>query len=400
MDPVKVLKAIFSVFKDCLFRSVRLIFNNWKYFIFGAPSTQRIKDIIKTKPFYEDKDYEQKLTRELDGTAPPIVYVYETNRFLACGWLIKDLFSVLTIVGILYRATHALVGKFAILPSATPPILGFPLDVHRAVRARFDTSKFKMKRVSIVVRGLTIDALIVGTPETLKKDRWTLFAFGNGELFELLLSFDRSLLPLIDNLKTNAVLFNYPGVGDSQGFPNRKLMAKVERALLQFLEDSENGVGAKEIIMWGHSIGGAAQAEAIEGYPFKQGIKHLFVKSRSFTTLRETVLYLTGSNALGFLVSFTGWNVSSVKSSTQLQKPELLLQTVKGITSYTDLSHNKLEISSDGVVDAKASLGAYLISNCQQNRNKYFLGMPERHNDGIKNTVALSAYMENVMKTI
>lgn len=335
-------------------------------------------------------------------------------------WIVKDLFSIFSLFFV-WRIVHSWIGKFAILPSSTPPLLGFFMNAYKEMRPRINTDHFKMKRVRILVEGIYIDAMIVGTPKTFASTRWTLFASGNGEFFELLLLFDKSLSAFIENLETNAIFFNYPGVADSQGLPNRKLMVSTQRAVLQFLEDPINGVGAKvrkmkrsivtdlnffkknkEIIMWGHSIGGATQGEALYGYSFRTDVKYLFIKSRSFSNLKQVAFNLTHSRILSWGVYFGGWNISPLKSSLTLKQPEMILQTIRTNSStYTQYRKGiTFTIIHDGIIYPEASL-AYALLNSPMNDkliNKFIYGLYEGHNDGIGNPSQLASLIKDIMK--
>ena len=106
----------------------------------------------------------------------------------------------------------------------------------------------------------------------------------------------------------NAIVFNYPGVGASSGLPNRQAMAKTYRAMLNFLEDRTNGIGATEIIGYGHSIGGGVQGDALKTHELKKDVKYVFVKSRTFSDLSTTASLLM-AKPFGFLVKILGCNI-------------------------------------------------------------------------------------------
>ncbi len=225
-----------------------------------------------------------------------------------------------------------------------------------------------MKRIAVKVDSCVIDAMIIGKRSTLDNGRWVLASNGNGEFYEHKLA-SLPFQKILSNVDGNAIVFNYPGVGDSTGSPNRKTLAKTYKAMLCFLEDKENGIGAKEIIDYGYSLGGGVQGEALKSHKLKEDINYVFVKSRTFSDLSTAVAALT-NRFVGLLVKILGWNMSSVESSKKLKAPEIIMQTVD----------EEDRIKDDDVIFAKASLTGKLMGGkfCEK---KYFIGIPEHHND-------------------
>ena len=219
---------------------------------------------------------------------------------------------------------------------------------------------------------------------------------GNGEFYEDKLSC-HEFKHILSKVKSNAIVFNYPGVGASSGLPNRQAMAKAYCAMLNFLEDKKNGVGAKEIIGYGHSIGGGVQGDALKTHELKKDVKYVFVKSRTFSNLSTTASILT-NKSLGFVVKILGWNMDSVASSKKLQAPEIIMQTAK-VKWYEEINDSS-KIIDDGVIPANASLAkALLDDNKCPKKNKVFIGMQERHNDGLDDPSFLAQKIETLLKT-
>lgn len=254
-----------------------------------------------------------------------------------------------------------------------------PILAERIVENR----DWKVKWLAIQMDGFIIDAVIMGKPETFDNGRWTLVSGGNGEFYEQRIVDDEFKTLLTEN-KSNALLFNYSGVGGSTGMPNRELMAKAYRAMLKFLEDDRQGIGAKEIIGYGHSIGGGVQGEALLTHIFKEDVKYVFVKSRSFCDLRTTAKEMIYNNlkkagssetvakvlglAAGFFTWLFGWNMCSLEFSKALEKPEIVMQTG---------SHG--ETKDDGVIWHKASL-AHALAKVSGLKNKELFFIEEEHN--------------------
>jgi hypothetical protein len=163
------------------------------------------------------------------------------------------------------------------------------------------------------------------------------------------------------------------------------------------LEDQNNGIGAKEIIGYGHSIGSGVQSDALKTHELKKDIKYVFVKSRTFSDL-STVASTLASKPLGFLVKMLGWNMDCVESSKNLQAPEIIMQTAN-VKKYEELKDSS-KIINDGIITANASLAKALLEDNQYPRkNKVFIGMRETHNAGLKDPSFLAQKIEALLKT-
>ena len=284
---------------------------------------QPFKEILNgEKAFYNQPDYLQATRRDFAQNEPmPVNYKLVTEYNIIR--IAKQIFSIIIFPILIHKFVHALVGKIVILPASTPGIMGLPeshaTDSRSKIRLEDD---WKYKRITVEFDGYKLDAMIVGRASTLNNGRWVLASNGNGEFYEDTLG-SHDFKQILSAVKGNAIVFNYPGVGASSGLPNRQAMAKAYRTMLNFLEDRENGIGAKEIIGYGHSIGGGVQGDALKTHKLKKDVKYVFVKSRTFSNL-STLAHLRG---LGFLVKLLGWNMDPVESSKKIQAPEIILQT-------------------------------------------------------------------------
>lgn len=343
--------------------------------------------------FYHACNYEEITRQEMDSmdsskALNKPIYTYTTENKV---WrFAKDIFSVIIFPIGLYRLIHSLAGKIIV-----PASLYDHADLKRKNINLID--EWKLKRISIEVDGYIIDATIMGKASTLGNGRWLLSSNGNCEFYEDKLR-DDSFKHILSELNGNAIVFNYPGVGSSTGMPNRNAMAKAYCAMLKFLEDQENGIGAKEIIGYGHSIGGGVQGDALLCYPLKQDVKYCFVKRQTFSDLDTTVSHLM-HRLLGFLVKVLGWNMSSVESSKKLKAPEIIMQTAD-VSEYEDISGQSQKIKDDGVIPAEASLAKKLLDDKRPFvGEKYFLGIPEGHNDSLSNPDHLVTKIKEMLKT-
>ena len=353
------------------------------------PNNPIQKMLVGEGAFYKQANYEQVTKQELTSSkALPPVYKHTIESKV---WrVVKDIFSVIFFPLGIYRLIHMAVGKAIIVPAATPQKLGYRPDyaIHQRSNIVVDQQdEWKMKRLSIKVDGYIIDAAIIGRESTFGNGRWVLESNGNGEFYEDKLN-NHSFKQILSKLEGNAIVFNYPGVGSSSGMPDRKAMEKAYRAMLTFLEDKEKGIGAKEIIGHGHSIGGGVQGEALQHHKMKDGTKYVYVKSRTFSNLSK----VPNHKVLSFATKLFGWDISSVESSKKLKAPEIIIQTAY-VSAPTDLAESSAipvaknqahKIRDDGIISRDASLAKKLLDD-NATENKYFMGVREGHNEELAN---------------
>ena len=215
--------------------------------------------------------------------------------------------------------------------------------------------------------------------------KWILASGGNSEIYERSIYLQNSdVHNIMQATNANALLFNYPGVGASTGSPTRATIVKAYQVMLKFLEDQENGIGAKQIIGYGHSIGGAVQGEALLTHELQPTIKYVFVKSRTFSDLSTEVSNLL-CRPLGFLIKLLGWNMGSFESSRKLTADEIILQTTT--ESKARVMFDSTSIGNDHIIPTKATIAKALLDN-GITTNKTFLGIPEGHNTPLsQNTI-------------
>lgn len=332
--------------------------------------------------FYRQEDYQETTSQELASSKPLKTPAYRYNTESKIWRAVKDIFSIIIFPIGLCRLLHRLVGKI-VVPASTPVFLGYSSNHANENRKDVDlTGSWKVKRISVRVDGYTIDAAILGKESTLGNGRWVLASNGNAEFYEEKLR-SHSFKHILSKLDGNAIVFNYPGVGSSSGMPNRKAMAKAYRAMLSFLEDQNNGIGAKEIIGYGHSIGGGVQGDALRSHQLKQDVKYVFVKSRTFSSVSSVISHSTFW-PLGLFAKIFGWNISSVKSSKSLEAPEIILQTAS-VSDYEDILKHPEKIVHDKVIPGEASLAKKLLEDGMEFAGKKcFMGIPENHVEALR----------------
>ncbi len=337
------------------------------------------------KPFYKNSTY-QKDTKTDFLKKESLTPIYTWNTETKTTRVFKKILSIIIFPIGIYQTLHSFIGKLFLLPSSGPTFHGLEADYANKKRATISLFEdWKYKRIAVKVDGYTIDATIVVKESTATNRRWLLASNGNAEFYENTIQTNFDLKEILSKVNGNAIVFNYPGVGCSSGPPNRNGMTKSYLAMLNFLEDQETGIGAKEIIGFGHSIGAGVQGDALRDHKLKKDVKYVFVKKATFSNLATEVHHLTNFWLFGFLVKIFGWNIDSVESSKKLEVPEIILQRAD-IMQLTELNDTE-KLIDDGIIPPSASLAKALLedTDCPK-KNKVFIGTPERHNEYLKNT--------------
>lgn len=353
--------------------------------------------------FYNSPDYVESTQRDFASNASlPVSYTWNTEHKIIR--IAKQILSIIIFPIGIYKLIHSLVGKFVLVPASLES-LNYENQLRLKINLIDEIDEWKYKRITVKVNGYKIDAIIVGKASTLSNRRWVLASNGNGELYENNF-FTREgrevyyFKQILKSINSNAIVFNYPGVGASSGLPSRKAMTKAYRAMLTFLEDKDNGIGAKEIIGYGHSIGGGVQGDALREHELKEDIGYVFVKSRTFSNLAIEASFKTNCSLVGFLIKILGWNINPAESSKRLQVPEFILQTISHDRSnfFPEELTESSQIIDDGMILAEASLAKNLLDDDQCPReNKIFLGLKETHNIGLLEPTWLARKIESYL---
>lgn len=361
--------------------------------------------LVGDHAFYKQHSYVHQTVQDFTDPAHLKEPVYRHEIDSKIVRVVKDIFAVVFFPLAFYRLVHFVVGKLAILPASNPASMGLPADTAHGFRKVVNilSPEWKYKRLTLEVEGYAIDAAIMGRVKangtsTFENKRWVLKSEGNGGFYEATLAYDHSWRSLLTHLDANAIVFNYPGVGASSGLPSKRAMTKAYQAVLRFLEDQENGIGAKQIIGIGHSIGGGVQGEALKSHRLKKGIDYVFVKSRTFSCLSAEAAYLIKSRFIGFLIKVFNWELDSVESSKKLDCPEIVIQTA-AVREYTDLVKIPSRLIDDGIIGAECSLASVLLTDptCSKER-KYFMGVPDDHNADLSRPDLLAQKIEEFLQ--
>jgi hypothetical protein len=349
--------------------------------------------------FYERQSYSHELQRNFSRkqTSPLSDYIKWTispthfSKTRAFSWIRVNTY--------LYFLIHHCLGKYTgAFPSACPWLFNKKSNskLHRIrqniptiirMRNKKYNERWVIQRISIEVEGYKIDALIMGQKSTIKNKRWTLVSGGNSVFYEDYFVSLKKLSQMCDifkGCKSNAIFFNYPGVAESEGYIDRELINATYRAFITYLEDPISGLGAKEIIGWGYSMGGAIQGDALCDYKFSEGIKHVFVKSRTYSSFEKEIKHFKGS-FLSMLVPLFGWDINPLKFALSVKKPEIILQTIEdkpeNQEAFISLKLRKFKVIHDGIIPAEASLAQALLKHQDHENFKYklIIGHKETH---------------------
>jgi len=336
--------------------------------------------------FYRNGNYLKSTKNDFSQKKPlPVSYSVKTERKIFR--VVKQILSVVIFPIGLYKLIHSFIGRY-ILPASSATISKLPLNYGQQAREKFannltEDEEWKYKRFTIEVDGNKIDAAIMGKVSTFANGRWLLNSNGNCQFYEDILAGDdvREFKRILMTIDSNAIMFNYPGVGASSGVPSQDTMVKAYKAIMALLENKEDGIGAQEIIGYGHSIGAGVQGEFLKKARLKDDIKYVFVKSRTFSDLPAEIASVT-SRLLGFVARIFGWNMGSVESSKRLQVPEIILQTAR--VPKTQEFADAAQIRHDDIIAPEASLAHALLKDkhgtAKKNGNKVFIGIREGHN--------------------
>lgn len=365
--------------------------------------------LIGQNAFYLQNDYLQKTQRDFAQTKllpPDPNCTWNTERKAIL--IAKQILSVIIFPVVLL---HALATKVVLWSTSNSK--SHSKNYANALRSEIsiDSTRWKYKRFTLAVDGYKIDTVIMGTNGTLDKGKWVLGSFGG--CYEERIGPNSDFTAMLGDLHSNAIVFNPPGIGASPGLLSRRTMEKAHRAILTFLEDKEKGIGAKQIIGFGHSIGANIQAGALKTHERKRGIQCVFVKTMPFSSISTAASLLFTKKTANKCLEKVGkclervakifwWEGDSVESSKNLPAPEIIVQSAnvkqcanlaetRGLPRLTRKNTGRLKnntqsglIKDDEKVKPEASLAKALLEDPdldRQYKNKVFLGVSERHHD-------------------
>lgn len=211
----------------------------------------------------------------------------------------------------------------------------------------------KIESISLDHNGKKLEAWIIYHPKQRKCENWVLQSVGNCAIVQ-------QYIPIIHTqyIKAgfNTLLVNNPGVAGSEGTSTPQTMGEAQSIGITHLETQE---GAKNIVVAGHSIGGAANGQAALQHNFKQdSVNYLFVPQMTFGRLSHIAKKIV-PRCLKWAVptvirglDLEMDNVAASRRLAELNIPEYIINT-REAPSET----NRSGYLHDGLIPAKATLG-------------------------------------------
>lgn len=242
------------------------------------------------------------------------------------------------------------------------------------------------RRIALNKSGIDYDAFAVEPASTKGNGKWVIVAGGNGWTGE------DSLEYCVRDFRAhgfNTLFINGPGVGRSTGFPTSYSVGAGQEAGLQFLEKVVN---AKTILLYGTSLGGGAQSEAIQNHSFKKEINYIVWSHVTFDKLSNVAssLVIGIAKYIFFLLGIEANGVKGAKRLQELGIRHIVTQHNRD-NSFKDPFNDK---GSDGVIHNRDSLyiGMRKADIVDQDRVKFYLSPDMDHNDDLPVKILQSLY--------
>ncbi len=247
---------------------------------------------------------------------------------------------------------------------AVPPSYFNKLDSKRVdLFNDLTRANFECRRVALNKSGIDYDSFVFEHEDTKGNGQWVIMAGGNGWRGE---GVSQERFEKFKNLGFNILFVNGPGVSRSSGFPTSYSIGAGQEAGLQFLEKT---VKAKKMLLFGTSLGGGAQSEAILSHEFKDDIDYLVWSDRTFdylsnaasrmvTALAKPIFFLLGIELDGIAGARKLQTLGITHIVTQNSRA-IVTQNAKadnGVLPLTGKIENFDKAGSDGVIPNDASL--------------------------------------------
>lgn len=146
--------------------------------------------------------------------------------------------------------------------------------LHAAVNLK--KQDYVVRHVRLEKNGVSYSGLLMGHRTTIDNGQWVLQAVGN---FSFIEENAQDMARIYRDAGCNVLMINGPAVGRSEGRASPETMGDAQDVGLSFLETA---IGAKEITLAGHSLGGAAIAQAVLKHTFQNDIQYRIVSQATF----------------------------------------------------------------------------------------------------------------------
>lgn len=268
------------------------------------------------------------------------------------------------------RSPFAVALGYAAYPKAAATLLGY-VDLDTVLRhiERLEKKGYIVREITIVATSssfggykISYHGVIVTKASTRDNGNWCIHAFGNG------MSIEDGLLGTVKEAPSdcNLLFVNGPSVGKSQGWPTRFQLGAGFEAGLQFLEEK---VGAKKILMKGHSLGGGMMSEAILQHKFVEGVQYMSISDRTFSRLSDVVGALV-SPVVAVVFRIAGADLDNIEASKKLSHlgiPHVIIQHVNGKKDTDGVIPDNVSLSNalheEGTLENKIFLESSKITH-------------------------------------
>lgn len=190
-----------------------------------------------------------------------------------------------------------------------------------------------------------LDGIAIGhSNENPNQRKYTVVFFGLRDNYE---SHLESMKRLAEDTGTIVVSFNYRGTCESTGSPNGiKDYITDGKAFMEYLCKKE-GADPKNILIYGHSLGGGVAAKV------KEELSHpgFIISESSFSNFKKAVKDKKGAFT-AWVIKKAGWNINSAKALKNIQSGQLgiianrrdYVINYKHVSLYKELKENKTNI--------------------------------------------------------
>ncbi len=239
----------------------------------------------------------------------------------------------------------------------------------------FTGKQFECHRISFNKSGIDYDAFTFEHANTKGNGKWIILAGGNAMVG------DKVAGTLVDEFEKsgfNILYVNGPGVGRSTGWPTSYSISAGQEAGLQFLEKV---IKAKKIMMYGLSLGGGAQAEAILNHEFKTDtIDYLVWSDRTFDRLSNAASCMVTRLAIPIFFVL-GIELDGVAAANKLR--------TLGISHIITQNNNAVIEAGPGLLPLDGPIDEEGTDDIIPNKASLFVGI---RNAGINDSPRLKCY--------
>ncbi len=288
---------------------------------------------------------------ELNSRAPlSPAYIYPAqNKVLQIAFII---FAIIVFPVGLYKLGQFVIGILVLRPG-----------LQREASISTDPD-WQYQRITLLVNGRYRDALLMGKPETLTNRKWVVVAPGSDAGYETWAQ-KRDFQEFLTRTESNALIFNYPGIGKSQGPITKSAVVDTCRAAFLFIEER---LQATRVIGYGYSMGGGVIAETMAALPPpRESLSRVALLDRTYSKLSKAASTSVGKWA-GSLLKFFRWDLRTDEACRQLTIPRIILQTA---------NMGSAQIINDGVIAPSDSLAQELLTSRRDNLK--VIGIQETH---------------------